>query len=252
MKPDHPKLYSQLASWFHILTSPVDYAEEAEFARGLLSASANTPGASVLELGSGGGNNASHLKAHFKMTLTDLSSVMLDESRKINPECEHLLGDMRSIRLGRQFDAVFVHDAVCHLTTREDLMACMTTASIHCKPGGVVVFMPDAVRERFQSAVHHGGHDGEGRSIRYLEWAYDSDPADSTYTVDFAYMLREGNGPVRVEHDRLVMGLFSREEWLGWLRESGFSARSVDDPYGREVFVGVRAQPANPPMHQVD
>jgi trans-aconitate methyltransferase len=174
------------------------------------------------------------------MTLTDLSPVMIEQSRKINPECEHIQGDMRSLRLGREFDAVFVHDAVCHLLTREDLTACMRTAFLHCKPEGVALFMPDSVLESFQSAVHHGGHDGEGRSLRYLEWAFDRDPSDSTYTVDFACMFREGNGPVRVEHDTLVMGLFSREDWLQWLRETGFEARAVEDPYGREVFVGLR------------
>ena len=31
-------------------------------------------------------------------------------SRSINPECEHVQGDMRTLRLGREFDAVFVHD----------------------------------------------------------------------------------------------------------------------------------------------
>jgi len=240
MKPEGPKLYSQLASWFHILTSPADYAEEAEFARKLMAESAMVPVSSVLELGCGGGNNASHLKAHFRMTLLDLSTEMLNQSRKINSECEHIVGDMRTVRLGRLFDAVFIHDAVCHLSTRESLTACMETAFAHCKPGGVALFMPDAVREGFRSAVHHGGHDSDGRSIRYLEWAYDSDPSDTTYTVDFAIMLREGNGPVRVEHDTLLMGLFSREDWVRWLSEAGFRARSVEDPYGREVFVGVR------------
>jgi trans-aconitate methyltransferase len=242
MKHDQPRLYSEFASWFHLLTSPSSYAEEAQFARETLIASTASPIQSVLELGCGGGNNAFHLKAHFKMTLTDLSSAMIEQSRKINPECEHVQGDMRSLRLGRTFDAVFVHDAVCHLLTREDLTACMTTALVHCKPGGVALFMPDAVREGFKAAVHHGGHDGDGRSLRYLEWAYDGDPTDTTYTVDFAFMLREGNGPVRVEHDTLVMGLFSREDWLHWLREAGFAARSVEDPYGREVFVGVKAR----------
>ena len=241
MKPDEPRLYSEFASWFHLLTSPSSYVEEAQFARETLSAASSSPIQSVLELGCGGGNNASHLKAHFKMTLTDLSAAMIEQSRKINPECEHIQGDMRSLRLGREFDAVFVHDAVCHLLTREDLTACMTTAFVHCKLGGVALFMPDAVREGFRPAVHHGGHDGDGRSLRYLEWAYDRDPSDTTYTVDFAFMLREGNGPVRVEHDTLTMGLFSREHWLQWLREVGFSARMVEDPYGREVFVGARA-----------
>jgi hypothetical protein len=135
---------------------------------------------------------------------------------------------------------VFIHDAVCYLTTRDDLAACVETAFAHCKPGGVALFMPDVVRERFQSTIHHGGHDGEGRSLRYLEWTFDPDPSDSTYTVDFVYMLREGSEAVRVEHDTHVLGLFSREEWLGALRESGFTAELIQDPYEREVFVGVR------------
>ena len=71
--PDLPKLYGELAPWFHLLSSPPDYAEEAEFARGLIQEASATPPGNVLELGSGGGNNASHLKAYFKMTLVDLS-----------------------------------------------------------------------------------------------------------------------------------------------------------------------------------
>ena len=58
--PKLPKLYSELASWFHLLSAPGDYGEEAEFARGLLAGASPTPPVTVLELGSGGGNNASH------------------------------------------------------------------------------------------------------------------------------------------------------------------------------------------------
>jgi SAM-dependent methyltransferase len=243
MNPEQPRLYSDFASWFHLLTAPSSYVEEAEFARNTLMEASSRPIRTILELGAGGGNNAFHLKAHFEMTLTDLSPFMLDRSRTINPDCEHIQGDMRSLRLDRQFDAVFVHDALCYLTTRDDLVACMRTAFAHCKPGGVALFMPDFVRERFKSSVHHGGHDGEGRSLRYLEWIFDSDPADTIYTNDFVYMLREGKGPVRVEHDTHVMGLFSREDWLGKLREAGFEARMLEDPYEREVFLASHSKP---------
>src|SRR5215510_1428165 len=92
--PDAPKLYSELASWFHLLSSPRDYADEAEFARSLLTEASSAPPKTVLELGSGGGNNASHLKAHFNLTLADLSAEMLELSKKINPECEHIQGEM--------------------------------------------------------------------------------------------------------------------------------------------------------------
>ena len=232
------KLYSELSSWYHLLTAPQDYAEEAEFARKTIVESSASPVRTVLELGAGGGNNASHMKVAFTLTLTDLSPSMLAESRRINPECEHIAGDMRTLRIGREFDAVFVHDALTYMTTREDLIQCMTTARIHCKTAGVALFMPDYVRETFVFGVHHGGHDGDGRSLRYFEWTFDPDPSDTTYTIDFVLLLREGNGPVRVEHDVHINGLFSRSEWLDCLRVAGFhSSRMIEDPYGREVFV---------------
>ena len=71
----------------------------------------------MLELGSGGGSLASHLKRQFTLTLTDLSEGMLAQSRAVNPEAEHIAGDMRTLRLHREFDYVLVHDAVCYMTS---------------------------------------------------------------------------------------------------------------------------------------
>jgi len=239
--PDTPKLYGELASWFHLLSSPGDYAEEADFAQSLLADPARTIPATLLELGSGGGNNASHLKAHFKMTLVDISDGMLDLSRSLNPECEHIQGDMKCLRLGRVFDAVFIHDAIMYMTTQDDLSRALETARCHCKPGGVALFMPDVIQETFVSLTTHGGHDsttGDGRSIRYIEWTFDPDPSDNTYTVDFAYLLREAREPVRVVHDTHVFGIFPRDTWLRLLKDARFEGRCVADPWGREVFVG--------------
>lgn len=241
--PDSPKLYGELASWFHLLSSPPDYAEEAEFARSLLADARLDPPATLLELGSGGGNNASHLKLHFRMTLVDLSEGMLDLSRRLNPECEHICADMRTFRSRSVFDAIFIHDAIMYMTTEDELRQVFQTAWVHCKPGATAVFMPDVIQETFVSLTTHGGHDGQtgdARSIRYIEWTYDPDPSDSTYTVDFAYLLREGRGPVRVVHDTHLFGMFSRARWFELLRETGFEGRSVPDPWGREVFVSKR------------
>ena len=237
-----PRLYGELASWFHLLTRPESYAEEAEFAIPLLGEAAAPPPRTLLELGAGGGNSAFHLKTHFQMTLTDLSAEMLENSRRINPECEHLVGDMRSLRLGRLFDAVFVHDAIMYMTTEDDLRLAIETAAAHCRQGGVALLLPDCVRETFTSGVHHqGGYDGGGRSLRYLEWTIDADPTDTIYTADYAYMLREGDGPVRVEHDRHTLGIFARDTWMALMRGAGFTPRVLSDPWNREVFVGTRS-----------
>jgi SAM-dependent methyltransferase len=246
---EQPRLYRELADWFHLLTAPEEYVEEAEAYRRIIVETSARPVRDVLELGSGGGNNASHLRAHFTMTLTDLSPKMLAMSRRINPECEHIEGDMRTLRLNRDFDAVFVHDAIDYITSLPDLRAVMETAFLHCRPGGVALFAPDLVRETFQSSSDHGGNDADGRGLRYLEWTWDPDPNDDTFVVDFAYLLRQEDGSVRVELDRHVCGLFPRGEWLRLLEDVGFRAnRRVvereDEEKGTEVFTGLRPPPS--------
>jgi SAM-dependent methyltransferase len=234
------KLYEEIADWWPLFSAPEDYAAEAEFFRRLFEQSCQPAPPTMLELGSGGGNNAVHLRAHFEMTLVDLSAQMLLISRALNPGCEHIVGDMRTLRLGRVFDAVFVHDAIVYMTTEAHLCTAILTAYEHCRVGGVAIFVPDFVRETFVARTTHGGHDGAGRSVRYLEWTFDPDPNDSTYVTDYAIMMRDALGGVHVEHDRHVAGLFARSEWLRLLGEVGFNVRMVEDQWSRNVFVGVR------------
>lgn len=241
-----PKLYSELAEWWPLLSAPAEYAEEAAFyEQAIIEACEGSP-RTMLELGSGGGNNASHLKHRFAMTLVEPSAGMLAHSRRLNPECEHLHGDMRTVRLGRQFDTVFVHDAVCYMTTEADLRAAIETAFVHCRPGGAALFAPDHLCENFTSTTDHGGHDGDGRSLRYMEWKWDPDSSDTTYLVDYAYLLRERDGSVRAVHDRHVEGLFRRADWLRLLSDAGFVPmvvlfdHSELEPGTYEQFVAVR------------
>ncbi len=139
---DGLRLYDELADWFHLLTAPEEYADEAAFILDLLRERVDGPLETLLELGSGGGNTASHLRAHLRLTLTDLAPAMLDLSRTLNPGCEHLLGDMRTLRLGRTFDAVLVHDAIMYMTSEADLRAALETAFVHLRPGGAAVIAP--------------------------------------------------------------------------------------------------------------
>ena len=238
-----PKLYDELADWWPLLSAPEDYAEEANYYASTLIDACARPPETLLELGSGGGNNASHLKSRFRMTLVDRSPGMLDVSRSLNRECEHLEGDMRTLRLPREFDCVFVHDAVCYLTTLNDLASAMETAFLHCRPGGAALFAPDYVTETFSPSTDHGGHDGEDRGLRYLEWTWDPDPTDSTFIVDYAYLLREHDGSVRVEIDRHREGVFPRADWLRLLAEVGFQPTALSFTHSESlgdavVFVG--------------
>lgn len=219
-----------------------DYAEEAEYAARLLR-SAHRPVREVLELGSGGGHNAAHLKRHFSLTLVDLSGSMLEQSRRLNPECEHLPGDMRSLRLGRTFDAVFIHDAIGYMTSLPDLRAALETAYLHCRPGGIAVVMPDDIRETFQPGTDHGGSDGpDGSGARLFEWTWDPGGGE-TVEIVYAFLLRRPDGTVEVAHEIHRNGLFSRRQWLGVLADVGFRPEVVTEETSeerepRQIFLG--------------
>lgn len=243
--PAGHRCYGELAVWWPLISPPEEYPEEAAYVATVLR-SASIPVHDVLELGSGGGHNAVHLKARFTLTLVDLSAEMLTVSRRLNPECDHHQGDMRTVRLGRAFDAVFVHDAVYYMTGEDDLRQAIETAFRHCRPGGIAVFVPDHTAETFETTSDHGGHDdADGRAVRYLEWTWDPDPADTWILTEYAFLLRDVNGSVHSVHETHRTGLFSRDVWLRQLGNAGFDPDAVIEQTTeartpRELFVGHR------------
>lgn len=234
-------MYRELASWWHLLSSPDDYAEEVGFFWKVLAGYDLPASPSLLELGCGGGNNALHMKKFFgAVTLTDVSPDMLQMSARLNPDCEHIEGDMRTLRLGRVYDVVFIHDAIDYMLTSDDLRRAIATAAQHCRSGGVALLVPDHVAETLRPSTDHGGHDGQGRSMRYLEWLTDPDPTDTQCTTDYVYLLKETDRPDRVEHESHVHGLFPRQVWLDLMRDEGFDTAVITDPFERDLFVGRR------------
>ena len=229
-------LYGELVPWYRLLDPFEDHLAEAlSYQKALESAAAPRP-ETLLELGAGAGNNAFHLKQRFRCTLADVSEPMLSLSRELNPECEHLLGDMRTLRLGRTFDAVLVHDAVMYMTTEADLRAAVETAFVHTRPGGAALFAPDYFRETFRNeeTEYHGREEGS-RAMRCLEWSWDPDPSDTTFTTEFAFLLRDGT-TMRAVHDRHTEGLFARATWLRILEGAGYRVELTERPRDDEGF----------------
>ena len=207
-----------------------------------LTAGCGSPPRQLLELGSGGGHVASHLGGCAEVTLVDLSPQMLEASRRLNPACEHVQGDMRELRLGRQFDAVLVHDAIDYMTSRQDLDRAIATARDHLRAGGAALFVPDYVAETFAPGHQTGGTDRGDRGVRFLEWTHPVAEGQDTYAVDFCFLLRDGDR-VRSVHDRHVHGLFSAATWLALLAEQKMPARAVEMPHnpaGTPAFLAIR------------
>jgi SAM-dependent methyltransferase len=230
-----PRLYTDITEWYRLVDPPDDHADEAAAFTAAFEKAVTGRPRTLLELGAGAGHNALFLKRRFDCTLTDLSARMLALSRGLNPECEHVEGDMRSLRLGRVFDAVLLHDAVVYMTTEDDLLAAATTAFVHLRDGGAALIAPDHLRETFrESTTLIEGGDGR-RALRCLEWTWDPDPEDTTCTVEYAFLLREA-GEVTALHDRHVEGLFPEGTWRRVLGRAGFDVEVIDRPIGPGAF----------------
>jgi SAM-dependent methyltransferase len=223
------RIYDDLTPWYRLIDPPADHLEEAAAYTRALTGAVTGRAETLLELGAGAGHNALFMKQQFRCTLTDVSPSMQALSRELNPDCEHLPGDMRSLRLGRQFDAVLVHDAVCYMTSLEDLAKAAATAFVHTRPGGAALFAPDYVRERFAETSALLATDEAARSLRGVEWAWDPDPADTQYIVEYAFLLREGD-EVTAAHDRHEEGLFAIAEWTSVLANAGYAVTLVERP----------------------
>ena len=238
------KLYDELAAdWYELFTPLHGYKEEADLYHALLREKLQPAPQTILELGSGAGHVAWYLKEWYSLTLTDLSDSMLSISQRINPQCAHHQGDMRTLRLHEVFDAVFIHDAVMYMTSQADLALALETAFIHCRPGGMLLVSPDYTLETFAPDTDHGGEDGGGRSIRFLSWARDPDPADSTYTVDYAFLMQGTDGSIQAAHEQHIEGLFPVAAWLNLLEAAGFvRPETSPDSFGRINFIAYRPE----------
>ncbi|MGI6791169.1 class I SAM-dependent methyltransferase [Aminivibrio sp.] len=245
----HLKLYRELAEWYPLLTPVEDYEEETGFYRSLFTFYCRRTPRTLLDLGSGAGHNAAYLKGSFSCTLVDQEPAMVKLNRRMNPECRHVQGDMRSIRLRQVFDCVLLHDAVNYMRSRTDLVNALTTAFVHTAHGGAALFQPDFVAETFESGTETGGSEKDGRAVRYLEWRWVPDPGAEMYVADMAYMLRDRDGSVEVAQDRHWMGLFPRSVWLELIGAAGFEPLAVpfapgrDSGPERELFLGLRPGP---------
>jgi len=176
----------------------------------------------VLHLGSGGGSIDFHLKNHYRVTGVDRSAAMIEVARAHNPEVEYVEGDLRDVRLGRTFDAVLLHDASTYMTTPEDMLAAFRTSAAHLETGGVMIYLPEELRPRFEQHKTKVRTMGNAElSVTTLEVDFDPDPDDRWFETTFVFLIRR-RGELEIVHDTHRMGLWEMGELMPMLRDAGF------------------------------
>lgn len=142
--------FEAYSRYYDLLYQDKDYTREVEYAEGLLKTYGRGP-RTILELGCGTGRHAAILASKgFEVTGVEVSDDMLQQSlaRIANLTMSNVpgsfsacQGDARSVRLGKDFDAVIsLFHVVSYQTENEHIKAMLETVSKHLKPGGVFVF----------------------------------------------------------------------------------------------------------------
>ncbi len=244
-----PRLYDDLAHLWPRLSPPAHYVPEAEHLRRLLRERRPPAGdrrPAVLELGAGGGHTLHHLRDEFDCVAVDLSEPMLANCRALNPDVPTHVGDMRTVRLGRTFDAVLIHDAIDYMLTEDDLLATLHTAGAHLDRGGLALIAPTYTADTFvDNDVADDGTTTDDADLTYFTYVHDPDPADTTFEMILLYLIRDARTRrVEVVEDRHTCGLFPAARWLALMERAGFAAEldppSNEDEAAWTLFVGTK------------
>jgi SAM-dependent methyltransferase len=187
------RMYDDLAWLWPLMGQPdeEDWIAEAEEFVNAIQRYSRIQARTLLNLGCGGGKNDFTLKKHFAVAGVDISENMLANARRLNPEIEYAVGDMRTVRLGRMFDAVIIADSIDYMLTEGDLRAAFFTAFAHLKSGGVFCTYAEVTRERFQQNETECSTYARGDvDIAFLNNSYDPDPTETTYESTFVWLIR--------------------------------------------------------------
>jgi SAM-dependent methyltransferase len=140
------EVFDAYAAYYDLLYRDKDYAGEARYVQSLLRRHGVSDG-NILELGCGTGKHAEQLgRLGFSVHGLDLSPSMVELARKRTPadldsRLQFDVGDARSARLHRKFDAaISLFHVASYQTTNDDLAGMLTTAATHLKTGGIFVF----------------------------------------------------------------------------------------------------------------
>ena len=173
------------ADCYDLLYGDKDYATECDLVEAVFRKYGDGSIVSVLDLGCGTGNHALPLSRRgYDVTGVDRSEGMLFQARQKqalagdNGTLTFRHGDIRSVDLARQYDAVLMMFAVLgYQGENDDVLAALKTARRHARPGGLFVFDvwygPAVLHERPSQRVRVIPT-REGKVVRFASGAIDA------------------------------------------------------------------------------
>jgi SAM-dependent methyltransferase len=216
-----------------------DYAAEAGQLDGIIR-ERNPAARSLLDVACGTGQHLRFLRERYQVEGVDLSPDMIEVARSNLPGVPLQVADMRTLHLGRSFDAVTcLFSAIGYMTEPGELREAVRRFAEHLRPGGVLVFdgwlRPDAWIDGHRPEPEVAS-DADTTAVRLVVGSRH----ERITEFDMHHMVRTDAGvEYFVEHHRLA--LTPTEEYVAAVEEAELEAEVLPDYLpGRDRIVGLR------------
>jgi SAM-dependent methyltransferase len=223
----------------YVGTGIKDYHAETAELRRIIEES--TPGAkTLLDVACGTGAHLAELRQWYEVEGADLSPAMLAVARKRLPGVPLHEADMRTLDLGRSFDAVIcLFSSIGYVTDPTEMRSAVARLAAHVAPGGVLVLdgwvRPDEWRERFRPEPDIA-QDEEALVVRLAFTRREGNITD----MDMHHLVQTAEGiDYFVENHRLA--LTPTEDYVSAVESAGLAARVIPNYMpARDRIVGLR------------
>jgi len=235
--------YGKLAKYYDLLYQWKDYAREARVLERLISRYKRSQGNALLDVGCGTGQHIKHLMRKFDCVGVDVNKAMLEQARRKLKGVEFVRADMVDFDLRRKFDIILcLFSAIGYVRTYSRLGRTLKNFARHLRPGGVVIIEPWFARSVWKDGLIRVLTEGTG-DLKITRVDYSKTKGDLSILDEGIIVAEKGRG-IAVYRDRMVMGLFEKDEFLRLMEAAGLDGRYLKTSLapGRGLFVGTRRE----------
>jgi ubiquinone/menaquinone biosynthesis C-methylase UbiE len=234
-------LHNKLAKYYDRVYSFKDYLDEAVRLQNLIIKYLESGGNSLLDVACGTGLHLKHLKDDFSCTGIDVSKSMLKIARKNTKGVTFKEADMKTMRLGKQFDVILcLLSSIGYVKTAASLEKTIWNFSKHLKKGGLALIEPSHAKSAYVNGepriTTYDGKEAKIARVNYTNFR------QATAVLNMHILIAERGKDAKYFVDKHQLGLFGINNTLRVMKASGLKSKYLKNGLmpGRELFVGIK------------
>jgi len=213
-----------------------DYRKEAEYLVEIIRSNRGENAHSLLDVACGTGTHLACLRHYFDVEGVDISPEFLAIARSKSPDVKFHVGDMRTFRTGRVYDAVTcMFSSIGYMVTMAELDEAIGNMAMHVAPGGLLLvepWFPPGFLQTGRVAMMVV-EDENMKLVRMNTMKIEG----AVSSFDFHYLIGTSSGTEHIVETHR-MGLFSEGQMLDAFGKCCLSARLIEDgATGRGLYV---------------